>query len=63
MKVYSLVIMACTLGIAAAEAAPPLNPESIATGKKVYEQSCAGCHGANGYGCVRPGSPRQTETR
>ena len=28
-------------------AIPTLNPESVATGKQVYQQYCASCHGAN----------------
>ena len=38
------------LGAQAAEGPPPLDPGSVESGRAIYEQHCALCHGANAQG-------------
>lgn len=38
------------VGIASAADAPPLDPDQARTGRAVYEQHCASCHGVNAEG-------------
>ncbi|MGH7458157.1 MAG: c-type cytochrome [Longimicrobiaceae bacterium] len=41
------LLAACDTG---EEGPPPLDPETVAFGKQVYQQYCAACHGARGEG-------------
>lgn len=43
---FGAVVGACAQG----EQAPPLDPEMVALGRKVYAETCASCHGSEGEG-------------
>jgi mono/diheme cytochrome c family protein len=44
-----LIALAAAAG-AAQEPPPPLDPERVESGRAVYQQHCASCHGARGEG-------------
>ncbi len=44
------VVSACAPGAEQQDGPPPLDPEMVAWGRQIYDQSCAACHGPEGEG-------------
>jgi mono/diheme cytochrome c family protein len=58
MKRRTVALMGCWLAVVGALGCEARDPTPVGRGARIFARTCAGCHGADGRGTLRPGLSR-----